>query len=100
MHSPDKKNIMFWHSVLSIFCTLVASSSAFVSPVGRVVPKSSPVQFVHISTKTNAARSLTVAGRIPWGKFLLDCQQRIQLVSIVRKETHVLDITLVSCCNL
>ena len=86
---------MIWHTVVSIFCVF-ASASAFVSPIGRVVNKS-PVHYLHTSTQLNAARSLAVAGRIPWGKIILDCQQRIQLMSIIRHETHVLDVSLVSC---
>ena len=89
--------IMFWHTVVSIFCVFAASASAFVTPIGRVVNKS-PVPYLHhASTQLNATRSLAVAGRIPWGKIILDCQQRIQLMSIIRQETHVLDVSLVSC---
>jgi len=41
------------------------------------------------------SRSLAVAGRIPWGKFILDHTQRMKLVSIVRMETHILDISVI-----
>lgn len=113
---------MRWNAVLFIFCTVtVASSSAFVSIdqhrlsstpshhfrapnvefLARDCPKSSPIHFTssnsHTPTQLNAARTLAVAGRIPWEKFVLDLKQRTQFVSIVRKETHVLDISLVSC---
>ena len=94
---------MIWHTVISLFCA-AASSSAFVTPIGRVVqlkqPKALSIQYASAATHatvTNTARTLAVAGRIPWGNFILNYKQRIQLVSIVRKETHILDISLVSC---
>ncbi len=68
--------------------------------LARDSPKSPPIHFTsstsHSPTQLNAARTLAVAGRIPWGKFILDLKQRTQFISIVRKETHVLDIALVS----
>ena len=97
---PD---IMIWHTVISLFCA-AASSSAFVTPIGRVVqskqPKALSIHYASAATHetvTNTARTLAVAGRIPWGNFILNYKQRIQLVSIVRKETHILDISVVSC---
>eukprot|EP00985_Skeletonema_marinoi_P009290 scaffold4314_cov191-Skeletonema_marinoi.AAC.3 len=90
---------MIWHTVISLFCA-AASSSAFVTPIGRVVqskqPKALSIHYASAATHetvTNTARTLAVAGRIPWGNFILNYKQRIQLVSIVRKETHILDIS-------
>jgi hypothetical protein len=114
---------MVWH-ILSILCTVIAASTAFVPPIGRVVQPKQPRASIlfapsttHVTsscTQLNAdartvvpgttsilcidrALTLAVAGRIPWGKIILDHTQRMKLVSIVRKETHFLDISVVSC---
>ena len=100
---------MRWHILLSICCT-VTPSAAFVSPIGQVVVQSKMKQpndsapfapSPSCGTKLHAARTLAVAGRIPWGNFILDYKQRMKLVSIVRMETHMFDISVVSwLCHL
>ena len=37
-------------------------------------------------------RNLAVAGRIPWKKLLINKSQAKQIISIMRDETHALDI--------
>jgi hypothetical protein len=43
----------------------------------------------------DSVRNLAVAGRIPWKKLLITKQQRQQILSIMRSETHTCDLVAV-----
>ncbi len=47
------------------------------------------------ATKVESVRNLAVAGRIPWTKLVVTKIQAREIISIMRSETHVLDVTLV-----
>lgn len=96
---------MRWHHLLFVFffssSTTAEVVSAFVAPIGRV-QRNQPTQvFIgQVVTQLNSARSLAVAGRIPWGKLILTRKQLEKLVSIVRMETHLVDILLMVVLSL
>ena len=107
-----------WISILVIPMLLHdATTSAFVSPRG-VVEATKLVAFGGGATKTTTAttartslnasilhldaasrvesvRNLAVAGRIPWKKLVITKIQAREIISIMRAETHTLDVVMV-----
>lgn len=95
---------------------LLNATSAFVMP-GGAIPARMPNNHVkgirrHAITKLDvgvgvgsisraggavsvSGRNLAVAGRIPWGKLLITKSQALNLISIMRAETHVMDLVVV-----
>ena len=99
---------MRWCLPLSICFSANAAAHAFVAPIGRASKKLSIIGSVHSkqsaslpptsssATQLNASRSLAVAGRIPWGKMVMTEKKMEKFVSIVRSETHLFDILLMT----
>ena len=59
----------------------------------RVIMTSTRLQSVATDTPFYVGRrNLAVAGRIPWKKLLMNKSQAKQIISIMRDETHALDI--------
>ena len=91
---------------------LINASSSFVTPGGggAVLPKvrkSAQHNTLHqhqykrtpitrLNADTNVlGRNLAVAGRIPWRKLLINKAQARKIISIMRAETHSLDLIIV-----
>ena len=47
------------------------------------------------ATKVNSVRNLAVAGRIPWAKLVMTKDQAREIISIMRAETHALDVAMI-----
>ena len=94
IHTVVKK-MMVWKWLAFLLLTLNATS-AFVMPRGAVAVRGS-------ATKLNAggtdvlsvsARNLAVAGRVPWKKLLISKAQGRKIMTIMRAETHALDMVI------
>lgn len=68
-------------------------------PVGRgatTTTSSLNASIVHdAATKVNSVRNLAVAGRIPWSKLVMTKVQAREIISIMRAETHALDVAMI-----
>jgi hypothetical protein len=102
--------IWSWMSILCFSLVLYdATTSAFAPPRGIVrtttklsvggsatTTASSLNAILHdAATKVESVRNLAVAGRIPWTKLVVTKNQAREIISIMRLETHVLDVALV-----
>lgn len=99
---------MNWNSLtLLLVSAIFGSTSGFLSPrvhnAVRAMPfpsTATPLTDPRTTLKMmgiNAVpdkRNLAIAGRIPWGKLLISKAQALQIISIVRAETHSLDLAL------
>ncbi len=91
-----------------------ATTSAFVSPRGVVettklvavgggattatttaTARTSLILNLDTASRLESVRSLAVAGRIPWSKLSLTKVQAREIISIMRAETHTLDVVMV-----
>jgi hypothetical protein len=100
-----------WISILHLSLVLCgAATSAFAPPSGVVrtttklavggstatTTASSLNAILHdAATKVESVRNLAVAGRIPWTKLVVTKNQALEIISIMRSETHTLDVALV-----
>ena len=79
---------------------LINASSSFVPPGGVVLPKvrksaQHDMNMIHHADTNLLGRNLAVAGRIPWRKLLINKAQALKIISIMRAETHSLDLIIV-----
>ena len=87
--------------LLLLILVIINASSAFVSPSSNVsVPKIPSSQNIKLNAASDTSslivgRNLAVAGRIPWRKLLINKKQAMKIISIMRAETHLLDVVMV-----
>ena len=84
---------MVWKWLAFLLLLTLNATSAFVMPRGAAAVRGS-------ATKLNAGgtdvlvRNLAVAGRVPWKKLLISKEQGRKIMSIMRAETHALDMVI------
>ena len=89
---------MVWKWLAFLSLTLTATS-AFVMPRGAIAVRRSATKLnaggttdPHVLSVT--ARNLAIAGRVPWKKLLISKEQWRKIMSIMRAETHALDMVI------
>jgi len=89
--------------ILLLLLVILNASFAFVSPSSNIsIPKipTSPPNCNKLHAASDASslivgRNLAVAGRVPWRKLLINKKQAMKIISIMRAETHLLDVVMV-----
>ena len=86
---------------LLLLLVILNASFAFVSPSSNVsvkkIPSSQNIKLNAASDTSSliVGRNLAVAGRVPWRKLLINKKQAMKVISIMRAETHLLDVVMV-----
>ena len=99
-------------SVILVVVVLTTKASSFVIPSDRSINKrlpkltnrrgqvripsiSSPIiSMSALNMSPDAGRKLVTMGRVPWSKLRLSKSQCLEIIAIIRSETHTIDLSL------
>ena len=89
---------MVWKWLAFLLVLTLNATSAFVMPRGAAAVRGSATKLNAGGTEQHVlsvtARNLAIAGRVPWKKLLISKEQWRKIMSIMRAETHALDMVI------